>query len=173
MSKKDEQVVDGLRLLQLIANKDKGRKAAEGAMRLFESYFETKIMTWCDIHAQKLGYDENVAFEAIQCTFNKVWLYPTFDMRKSRSKDEERAIILWLQAIAASQMHQFSKKGVCAQINTDEDLIQAAEDRLRSYLPGTVLIHIRRNRTSFNSMNTVFHTRIMPSACFGRRVDDC
>lgn len=122
MGKKDEKIVDGLRLLQLIANKDKDRKAAEGAMHLFVGYFETKIMTWCDIHAQKLGYDENVVFEAIQCTFNKVWLYPTFDIRKSRSKDDERAIILWLQAIAASQMHQFSKKGVCAQINTDEDL---------------------------------------------------
>lgn len=122
MSKKDEQVVDGLRLLQLIANKDKDREAAENAMSLFVGYFETRIMTWCYIHAQKFGYDENVAFEAIQCAFNKVWLYPTFDMGKSRSKDEERAIILWLQAIAASQMHQFSKKGVCAQINTDEDL---------------------------------------------------
>ena len=52
MGKKDDNVVDGLRLLQLIVNKDKDRKEAEDAFNLFIAYFEPKIMTWCDIHAQ-------------------------------------------------------------------------------------------------------------------------
>ena len=135
MNKKNDNVVDGLRLLQLIANKDKNRKEAEDALNLFIAYFEPKIMTWCDIHAQKVGYGENVAFEAIQCTFNRVRLYPTFDMRKSRSKDEERAIILWLHAIAASQMSQFTKKGVCTQIENEEDLsvIESVEDFINTF----------------------------------------
>lgn len=77
-----------------------------------------------------MGFDENVAFEAMQCAFNKVWLYPSFDMSKSHCKNEERAIIIWLQSIAASQMYQYTQKGECAQIKEDEDLsvIESAED---------------------------------------------
>ena len=61
MNKKNDNVVDGLRLLQLIAQKDKNRKEAEDALYLFIAYFEPKIMTWCDIHAQKVGYHIVVA----------------------------------------------------------------------------------------------------------------
>ncbi len=66
--------VDGELLLHAIANKDKDREAAEKALCLFTAYFESKIKLFVEIHASKLGYDEKVAFEAIQCTFNKVWL---------------------------------------------------------------------------------------------------
>ncbi|MDD7303676.1 MAG: hypothetical protein PUG76_03945 [Prevotellaceae bacterium] len=117
-----ESTVDGEQLLLAIANKDKDSKGAEKALYLFTSYFESKIKLFVEIHASKLGYDEHVAFEAIQCTFNKVWLYPTFDKSKSRVKNVERAIIIWLENIAVSQMHQFTKKGECAQIKPDEDL---------------------------------------------------
>ena len=41
MGKKDDNVVDGLRLLQLIAQKDKNRKEAEDALYLFIAYFVT------------------------------------------------------------------------------------------------------------------------------------
>lgn len=122
MSKIDTSPIDGEKLLLDIANKDKDREAAEKALYLFISYFESKIKLFVEIHASKYGYDENVAFEAIQCTFNKVWLYPTFDKRKSHCRNVERAIILWLQSIASSQMHQFTKEGECAQITPEEDL---------------------------------------------------
>ncbi len=61
---------------------------------------------------EKYSFDENIAFEAIQCAFNKVWLYPTFDMSKSHCKDEENAIVIWLIKIAVSQMFQ-THKTVC------------------------------------------------------------
>lgn len=117
-----ESTVDGEQLLLAIANKDKDREAAIKAFYLFTSYFESKIKLLVEIHASKLGYDENVAFEAIQCTFNKVWLYPTFNKSKSHCKNVERGIIIWLESIASSQMHQFTKVGECAQIKQDEDL---------------------------------------------------
>ena len=82
---------DGVHLLQLIANKDKDRNEAENALSLFTSYFEKKLFKPVEIIASKNGYDENVAFEAIQCAFNKVWNYPTFEMRKSHCKNEENA----------------------------------------------------------------------------------
>ena len=37
-------------------------------------------------------------------------------------KNEENAIINWLIKIAVSQMYDYSKKGVCAQITPEEDL---------------------------------------------------
>lgn len=113
---------DGVSLLRAIANKNNNEEEAKKALALFTSYFEDKIKLLVATNARNIGYDENVAFEAIQCTFNKVWLYPTFDMKKSHCKDEEKAIIIWLVKIANSQMHQFSRNGVCAQINDDEDL---------------------------------------------------
>lgn len=114
--------VDGVSLLHIIANKKDNPQAAKDAFSLFVSYFESKIKTAVEISAIKYGYDENVAFEAIICAFNKVWLYQSFDMRKSRCKNEEDAIIIWLINIAVSQMHQYTKKGECAQIREEEDL---------------------------------------------------
>lgn len=114
--------VDGVFLLRSIANKNNNKEEAEKAFTLFVSYFEEKIKLLVEVNARHMGYNENVAFEAIQCTFNKVWLYPSFDIKKSRCKNEEKAIIIWLVQIANSQMHQFSRKGVCAQIRDEEDL---------------------------------------------------
>lgn len=135
MTKNDTCPIDGEQLLLAIANKDKDRETAEKALYLFTSYFESKIKTFVEIHASKYGYDENVAFEALQCTFNKVWLYPTFDKSKSHCKSVERAIIVWLENIASSQMHQFTKKGECAQIKAEEDLsvIESADEFVTSF----------------------------------------
>lgn len=125
-----EPIVNGVRLLQAIANKNEDMDAAARALALFSSYFENKISVFAEIHASKLGYDDVVAFEAIQCAFNKVWMYPSFDMKKSRFKDPEKAIVAWLMGIVSSQMHQFSQKGECAQISPEEDLsvIENSED---------------------------------------------
>ncbi len=126
---KSEYNINGVNLLKTIANKANNIEAAKAAFAVFTSYFENKIKCPVEINASKFGYDANVAFEAIQCAFNKVWLYPSFDMNKSRCKDEENAIIIWLINIAVSQMHQFSKQGECAKIKEEEDL-SVIEDSL-------------------------------------------
>lgn len=131
----DECSLDGVQLLKIIARKNEDEEAAGRAFRLFVEVFESKINKQVDIIANKNGYDEKVAFEAIQCAFNKVWLYPTFDMSKSHCKNEEKAIVVWLIRIAVSQMYQFAMHGVCAQIKSDEDLsvIENAEDFVDSF----------------------------------------
>lgn len=129
MEENKEKPVDGILLLRTIAEKKEDLDAAKKAFDLFASYFEDKIKVLVEIHAAKIGYDENVAFEAIICAFNKVWLYPTFNMRKAHCKNVEHAIIIWLVRIAVSQMHQFSRKGVCAQIKEEDDL-SVIEDSL-------------------------------------------
>lgn len=129
MNNNMETKIDGVQLLRTIANKKNDPKAAEKAFILFVGYFEEKIKTYAEVHARKSGFNERVAFEAIQCAFNKVWLYPSFSMEKAHCKNEERAIILWLEAIVTSQMYDFVEKGQCAQITKEEDLsiIEGAE----------------------------------------------
>lgn len=135
MDRKDSQKVDGVKLIRIIANRNIDEEAARKAFYLFVSYFEIKIKKRVEILALKYGYNENVAFEAIRCTFNKVWLYPTFDMGKSSCTNEENAIIIWLVKIAFSQMCQFTRTGECARISEEEDLsvIENTEDFVDSF----------------------------------------
>ena len=114
--------IDAIQLLKAIAQKNEDLNAAQDAFTLFTGYFENKIMLSVEKIAKHLGYNENIAFEAIQCAFAKVWYYPSFNMNKARFKDPERAIIAWLTQIAVSQMHQYTKKGECKQIKDEEDL---------------------------------------------------
>ena len=135
MDRKDSQKVDGVKLIRIIANRNIDEQAARKAFSLFVSYFEIKIKKRVEILALKYGYNENVAFEAIRCAFNKVWLYPTFDMGKSSCTNEENAIIIWLVKIAFSQMCQFTRTGECARISEEEDLsvIENTEDFVDSF----------------------------------------
>lgn len=135
MDRKDSQKVDGVKLIRIIANRNIDEEAARKAFYLFVSYFEIKIKKRVEILALKYGYNENVAFEAIRCAFNKVWLYPTFDMGKSSCANEENAIIIWLVKIAFSQMCQFTRTGECARISEEEDLsvIENTEDFVDSF----------------------------------------
>lgn len=122
MNKNEVYPIDGVQLLNTIANKDKELESAKQALALFTSYFLDKIKLAVEKIVFNNGYGERVAVNALQCTFNKVWLYPTFDKRKSRCKDTEKAITIWLIKIATSQMYEFTKSGECAQIRTEEDL---------------------------------------------------
>lgn len=135
MDRKDSQKVDGVKLIRIIANRNIDEEAAKKAFYLFVSYFEIKIKKRVEILALKYGYNENVVFEAIRCAFNKVWLYPTFDMGKSSCTNEENAIIIWLVKIAFSQMCQFTRTGECARISEEEDLsvIENTEDFVDSF----------------------------------------
>lgn len=135
MDRKDSQKVDGVKLIRIIANRNIDEEAARKAFDLFVSYFGIKIKKRVEILALKYGYNENVAFEAIRCAFNKVWLYPTFDMGKSSCTNEENAIIIWLVKIAFSQMCQFTRTGECARISEEEDLsvIENTEDFVDSF----------------------------------------
>ena len=135
MYKKKTKKVDGVKLIRIIANRNIDEEAARKAFYLFVSYFEIKIKKRVEILALKYGYNENVAFEAIRCAFNKVWLYPTFDMGKSSCTNEENAIIIWLVKIAFSQMCQFTRTGECARISEEEDLsvIENTEDFVDSF----------------------------------------
>lgn len=119
---KNETKIDGVALLRSISQRQQDPEGAKNSFALFASYFEPKVMKYAEIQAHKMGLSDDDAFEAVQCAFAKVWSYPSFNKEKSHCKKEENGIIVWLKKIIASQLFEYSKKGVCYQQNEEEDL---------------------------------------------------
>lgn len=137
MTQKSEEQIDGIALLKAIGDKNNKEKAEESLV-LFTTYFENKIRLYAEIQALKLKLTEVDVLQAMQCTFVKVWKYPnSFDMNKSRCKDEETAIIIWLKRIVASQLFDYAKNGYCVDQKEEEDLsvIENAQDFVEYYTP--------------------------------------
>lgn len=114
--------INGVILLNDIANKTSDSETAERSFRIFVSYFESDVMKFAEIHAKKMGFPIESAFEAVNCAFARVWRYPTFDISKARCKDPNKGILVWLNRIAANQMYEYVKKNSCAQHTQEEDL---------------------------------------------------
>lgn len=137
MTQKSEEQIDGIALLKAIGDKNNKEKAEESLV-LFTTYFENIIRLYAEIQALKLKLTEVDALQAMQCTFVKVWKYPnSFDMNKSRCKDEETAIIIWLKRIVASQLFDYAKNGYCVDQKEEEDLsvIENAQGFVEYYTP--------------------------------------
>lgn len=138
MAKTSKKTIDGIALLKLIGDKN-DRERAKDSLALFTAYFEENIRAYAEVQASHLGLTETDAFQAMQCAFVKVWKYPhSFDMEKSRSKDEETAIIIWLKRIVASQLFEYAKNGYCADQTEEEDLsvIENVQSFVEYHMPG-------------------------------------
>ena len=138
MAQTFKKTINGVALLRLIGDKN-DRERAKDNLALFTAYFEEKIRAYAEVQASHLGLTETDAFQAMQCAFVKVWKYPySFDMEKSRSKDEETAIIIWLKRIVASQLFEYAKNGYCADQTEEEDLsvIENVQSFVEYHMPG-------------------------------------
>lgn len=114
--------IDGIAHLKAIANKCNNPDEAERSFRIFVSSFESDVLKFAEIHANKMGIPIECAFEATTCAFARVWRYPTFDINKAHCKNPNKGILVWLNRIAANQMYEYVKKNRCAQHTQEEDL---------------------------------------------------
>lgn len=160
MTQTAEKTIDGVLLLKSICNKESAPEEARNSFTLFVSYFEDKLKKYAEVQASHLGYSVNVAFEAIQCTFAKVWKYPySFSMDRASCKNTENAIIIWLKKIVASQMFDYVKKGICTQQSREEDLsvIETSEEfvdyHIRDYPIEEKLILIQAMNQKISSLD--------------------
>lgn len=112
----------GDELILMIANKEHDHSTAERAFDKFCARYDQRLIKHAEIQCKNLGYSSDLAFKAVECAFRRVWLYPTFDKRKSRSKDIDNGIILWLNKILYTQVLKFKNNGECADVNKEEDL---------------------------------------------------
>jgi len=92
-------------------------------------------MRMAEVACSKWGYDETVAFDISNCVFQRVWKYPSYNQKKSKSKDINKGVKLWLHRIVYTQLANYKNKGFCyeADEETDLALIETIEDLVEGY----------------------------------------
>ena len=107
--------MDGEQLIMAIArNKGTNREEARKAFDLFCGNYEREVTKIAVTLCRAWKRSEDYAYEIVQCAFEKVWLCPTFDKRKTHFKDTDKAILRWLNTILLHEMTLFSQKGNCS-----------------------------------------------------------
>ena len=109
-------------LLDYISFKSEYPEEAEHAFIEFCRRFEKNVIQKAEIYSSKFGYSEVVALEIAHCTFARVWKYPSFTLKKAKSKDVNKAILLWLYPIMYTQLVKYGEQNTCADPTIDEDL---------------------------------------------------
>lgn len=121
-SKIDFTQIASLELMEYMAMKVDFPKEAQSAFMEFCSRFDQEIIRKAEIYCSKFNYGPGVALEISQCTFAKVWKYPTFKIEKSTKKNPEKGIIIWMLRILYTQLVKYGKQQFCAEPTEEEDL---------------------------------------------------
>lgn len=109
-------------LLDYISFKSEYPEEAERAFIEFCRRFEKNVIQKAEIYSSKFGYSEVVALEIAHCAFARVWKYPSFTLKKAKSKDVNKAILLWLYPIMYTQLVKYGEQNTCADPTIEEDL---------------------------------------------------
>ena len=103
-NKKEAQgTMDGEQLIMTIAkNKKTNREEARKAFDLFCGCYQDRVHQMAVIHCRRWKKSEDYACVIVQCAFDKVWQYPTFEKSKTHFKDTDKAILHWMEAFIES-----------------------------------------------------------------------
>ncbi len=118
----DFESMPGSELIEFISWKDEYPREAEQAFTVFCSKYETDLIRKAEIYCSKFGYSEVEALLVANCTFARVWKYPTFDAKKSKTKNIDNAIIIWMTRIMYTQIILLGERSTCAEPSQEEDL---------------------------------------------------
>ncbi len=109
-------------LIDIMADKTRCAEEIDAAFLTFCAKYELRLNRLVEIQCAKLGYSAEIAFKAVECTFARVKRYPTFNKMKTKIKNMDNAIIVWLNKIAYTQVLKFKNGKECAEVSADEDL---------------------------------------------------
>ena len=118
----DFSEISSFELFDYISFKDEFGSEAQQAFIEFCFRFGKETFKKAEIYCAKFGYNEVIAFQVVQCAFDRIWKYPTFNPEKAKSKDEHKAIILWIAPIVYTQILKFQYRDSCEEIFEEEDL---------------------------------------------------
>lgn len=118
----DFEKMSSFELLEYISFKDEFPSEAQSAFVQFCYRFEKDLKRKSEIYCNKYGYSEVVALEIVNCTFSRVWKYPTFKKEKAKSKDFDKAIQLWMYPILYTQIIKYGEQNTCAEPTEEENL---------------------------------------------------
>ena len=113
--------IDGEQLIRAIAyQKDKDKEKAKEAFDLFCGYYEKEATKMAVVLCRNWHRSDDYAYAIVQCAFEKVWRYPTFDKRKTNYKDTDKAILQWLNKIIVRELSLFAGKGDCSHTDPED-----------------------------------------------------
>lgn len=118
----DFEKMPSVELLEYISFKEEFPAEAQLAFAQFCYRFEKDVKRKSEIYCNKYGYNEVVALEIANCTFSRVWKYPTFKKEKAKAKDFDKAILLWMYPILYTQIIKYGEQNTCAEPTEEEDL---------------------------------------------------
>lgn len=121
-NKIDFEKICSSELMDYISFKSEYPNEAEQAFYEFCRRFEKKVIQKAEVYSSKFGYNEVIALEIAHCAFARVWKYPSFTLDKAKSKDVNKAILLWLYPIMYTQLVKYGEQNTCADPAIDEDL---------------------------------------------------
>jgi flavorubredoxin len=114
--------VNGEILIRTIAgNKDSNPTVAKAAFTQYCSYYEERLMKIAVVLCKNFKSPEAVAYNIVQCAFEKVWKYPTFTMDEKNFKSIDRAMLSWLFTILLHEKLLYTNNGFCSHPD-EEDL---------------------------------------------------
>lgn len=113
--------MDGEQLIRAIAlNKERDREEARKAFELFCGYYEERATQIALALCEKWKKPEGDAYQIVQCAFEKIWLYPSFDKSKSNCKDTDKAILWWINWIMVHELTLLSQNGDCSHPEAED-----------------------------------------------------
>lgn len=113
--------IDGEQLLMTVAmNKAKNSEEARNAFIKFCSCYEERATQMALVYCSKWKKPESVAYQIVQCAFQKIWQYPTFDKSKSKCKNTDRAILNWIFWIMVHEQTLLSQSGDCSHPDAED-----------------------------------------------------
>lgn len=112
----------GSELIEFISWKEEYPREAEQAFVVFCGRYEKDLLQKAEIYCSKFGYSEVDALLVANCAFARVWKYPSFDVKKAKSRNIDTAILMWLYRILYTQIILLGKKNTCTEPSQEEDL---------------------------------------------------
>lgn len=116
-------------LIEYVSFKEEFPEEAEKAFVVFCYRFQEDTIKTAEIYSNKYGYSEVEALDVANCAFARVWKYPTFDKNKSKAKDVDKGIKIWLHKIVFNELMKFGVKETCAEADeNDLDIIKNIDE---------------------------------------------
>jgi hypothetical protein len=126
--------IENLELLDYIAMKEDFPEEATQAFVEFCSRFERDILQKAEVYCSKYNYNEVTALRVANCTFRRVWKYPTFKKEKAKSTNSEKAILLWMYPIIFRQVVKFGGENKCEEEEEEDlEIIESVDQLIESY----------------------------------------
>ncbi|MCC8423566.1 RNA polymerase sigma factor [Mucilaginibacter sp. UR6-11] len=100
------------------------KDTAEDAFRAFCFRFQLDLAKKCEVICYNLGHGKDIAHDLAQRTFERFLKYPKFDFTKSRSKDFDTGVRLYLYGIAQRLLlNLYSEQDKFSPYSGDEGIV--------------------------------------------------